>query len=95
MKYFAKLILGKQYLVSGVSFQRGVEIEIPEALAKYLEKAVEPTLLSEGNAQVVKKLPRFAIRSEELTAEQKVDKDIEEVSDTLKPRRPGPKPAAD
>lgn len=95
MKYFAKLILGKTYLVQGVSFERGVELPVDEALATYLETVSEPTLYSEGNGYVVKKLPRFVIRTEKLTTEEKVAKEIEDISDTLKPNKPGRKPAAD
>lgn len=95
MKYFAKLILGKTYLVRGLTFERGKELPVEATLAKYLETVTEPTLLSEGNGQVIKKLPRFVIRTENLTTSEKVENEIKDVPDNLKPKKPGPKPAAD
>lgn len=95
MKYFAKLILGQQYLVGGQIFLRGKELQVSEKRAKYLETVVEDTLLSEGNKWVVKPLPRFEVRSEDLTVEEKVQEEVVDAPVTLKPNKPGRKPAAD
>lgn len=94
MKYFAKLILGQQYLIRGVSFSRNEEVAVDESLAKKLETVVEPTLLSEGNKWVVKPLPRFEVRSEELSTAEKVEEEVKDAPDSLKPTKPGRKPAA-
>lgn len=94
MKYFAKLVLGQQYLVKGQTFERSVELPVDESLAKYLETVVEPTLLSEGNKWVVKPLPRFEVRSEELSTAEKVEEEVKDAPDNLKPTKPGRKPAA-
>lgn len=94
MHYYAKLVLGSNYKVKGVAFERGVEIAVPEELAKYLETVVEPRLLSEGSKFVVKNIPRFAVRTEDFTTEEKVAVEIADAPDTLKPSKPGRKPAA-
>lgn len=94
MKYFVKLNLGVQYFVAGKTFLRGEEQEVDEKLAKYLETVAEQSVVAEGNGHVVKKIPKFIVRTEELTTKEKVEKEIEDAPDSLKPNKPGRKPAA-
>lgn len=94
MHYYAKLTLGVTYRFKGNTFARGVEVAVSKEVYDYLETVVEKLLVSEGNGFAVKSLPRFALRTEELTVQEQVAQEIEDAPDGLRPNKPGRKPAA-
>lgn len=94
MHYFAKLIVGRTYMYKGLSFAYGVEVPVTEEVAKYLQTVVEKRLEGTDRQIVVKDVSRFVIRTEDLTVQEKVTLEVSNVPETLKPKKPGPKPAA-
>lgn len=81
-------------MLKGTVFTRGTEKPVTPEVAAYLDTVVEPRLMAEGNGYVVRNIPRFAIRTEELTVEEQVAQEIEDAPDGLRPNKPGRKPAA-
>jgi len=94
MHYFAKLVLGLTYRVHGKIFERDVEQPVTEDIAKYLETVVEERVVNEGSKAAIRPIPRFEIRTEEFTTQEKVEVEIAGAPESLKPKKPGPKPAA-
>lgn len=92
MNYFVKLVFGGTYRVKGKDFKRGQEVSVSKEEYDYLKTVGEKELVAEGNKYVVKFIPRFETREEEPTVEQKVFEEIKDAPDSLKIRKPGPKP---
>jgi hypothetical protein len=92
LKYFAKLALGSVYFTLKHKFEWNKELEITKDEYDYLNTVIETELVDEGNGLAVKRHAKFTTREEELTVQEKVEEEIQDAPDKLKPNKPGPKP---